>query len=67
MADQIRPSIDHDPHGDARIDATVNAHVRRVRDRLAAEADLAGRVASGDLAVVAARYELTDQRVRTFS
>ncbi|MFC9292609.1 carbonic anhydrase [Streptomyces sp. NPDC057011] len=67
LADQIRPSIDRGQHGDARIDATVNAHVRSVRDRLATEPDLAGRVASGQLAVVAARYELRDQRVRTLS
>ncbi|MGR4878626.1 carbonic anhydrase [Streptomyces sp. LARHCF249] len=67
LADQIRPSIDHGRHGEARIDATVNGHVRRVRDRLAAEPDLAGKVASGELAVAAARYELTDQRVRTLS
>ncbi|MEU9146320.1 carbonic anhydrase [Streptomyces sp. NPDC048349] len=65
LADQIRPSIDHRQHGQARIDATVNAHVRAVRARLAAEPDLAGKVSSGELAVVAARYELTDQRVRT--
>ncbi|MFJ4775752.1 carbonic anhydrase [Streptomyces sp. NPDC088762] len=67
LADQIRPSIDHGQQGQARVDATINAHARSVRDRLAAEADLAGRVASGRLAVVAARYELRDQRVRTLS
>ncbi|MBT2481517.1 carbonic anhydrase [Streptomyces sp. ISL-94] len=67
LADQIRPSIDRGQHGEARIDATVNAHVRSVRGRLAAEPDLAGKVASGELAVVAARYELRDQRVRTLS
>lgn len=67
LADQIRPSIDHGQHGEARVDATVNAHVRSVRARLAAEPDLAGKVAAGELAVVAARYELRDQRVRTLS
>ncbi|MEW2135790.1 carbonic anhydrase [Streptomyces sp. NPDC005409] len=67
LADQIRPSIDHGRHGDARVDATINAHVRSVRDRLAAEPDLAGKVAAGELAVVAARYELRDQHVRTLS
>uniref|UniRef100_A0AAU2K221 Carbonic anhydrase n=1 Tax=Streptomyces sp. NBC_00049 TaxID=2903617 RepID=A0AAU2K221_9ACTN len=67
LADQIRPSIDHSQHGDARVDATVNAHVRAVSRRLAAEPDLAGKIAAGELAVVAARYELRDQRVRTLS
>ncbi|MEU9081537.1 carbonic anhydrase [Streptomyces sp. NPDC048357] len=67
LADQIRPSIDHGQHGDARVDATINAHVREVRRRLAAEPDLAGKVAAGELAVVAARYELRDQQVRTLS
>ncbi|MGW0750847.1 carbonic anhydrase [Streptomyces sp. NPDC002587] len=67
LAEQIGPSIDHDRHGEARVDATVNAHVRRVSRRLAAEPDLAGKVAAGELAVVAARYELRDQRVRTLS
>lgn len=46
LADQIRPSIDHGQHGEARVDATVNAHVRRVSRRLAAEPDLAGKVAA---------------------
>ncbi|MFD4868219.1 carbonic anhydrase [Streptomyces sp. NPDC058412] len=67
LADQIRPSIDHGQQGDARVDATINAHVREVRRRLAAEPDLAGKVAAGELAVVAARYELRDQQVRTLS
>ncbi|MEV7520274.1 carbonic anhydrase [Streptomyces sp. NPDC091371] len=67
LADQIRPSIDHSQHGDARVDATINAHVRSVRRRLAAEPDIAAKVASGQLAVVAARYELRDQRVRTLA
>ncbi|MFF3721714.1 carbonic anhydrase [Streptomyces erythrochromogenes] len=67
LAEQIRPSIDRGQEGDARVDATINAHVRGVRRRLAAEPDLAGKVATGALAVVAARYELRDQRVRTLS
>ncbi|MGW6981055.1 carbonic anhydrase [Streptomyces sp. NPDC054932] len=67
LADQIRPSIDRSQQGEARIDATINAHVRNVRRRLAAEPDLAGKVATGELAVLAARYELRDQHVRTLS
>ncbi|WKD30903.1 carbonic anhydrase [Streptomyces xanthophaeus] len=67
LADQIRPSIDHSQHGQARVDATINAHVRNVRRRLAAEPDLAAKVATGELAVLAARYELRDQHVRTLA
>ncbi|GGQ23816.1 MULTISPECIES: carbonic anhydrase [Streptomyces] len=67
LADQIRPSIERGQHGDARVDATINAHARGVRRRLAAEPDLAGRVAAGELAVVAARYDLRDQQVRVLS
>ncbi|MFE5865774.1 carbonic anhydrase [Streptomyces virginiae] len=67
LADQIRPSIDHGRQGEARVDATIDAHVRNVRGRLAAEPDLAGKVAAGELAVVAARYELHDQHVRTLA
>ncbi|MFF3091906.1 carbonic anhydrase [Streptomyces nojiriensis] len=67
LADQIRPSIDHSQDGEARVDATINAHARNVRRRLAAEPDLAGKVAAGDLAVLAARYELRDQHVRTLA
>ncbi|MFE2324690.1 carbonic anhydrase [Streptomyces sp. NPDC059385] len=67
LADQIRPSIDHSQSGSARVDATINANVRNVRSRLAAEPDIAAKVASGRLAVVAARYDLRDQRVRTLS
>ncbi|MEU3312447.1 carbonic anhydrase [Streptomyces sp. NPDC006662] len=65
LADQIRPSIDHGQQGDARVSATIDAHARRTRDRLAAEPDLARAVAAGKLAVAAARYDLRDQRVRT--
>ncbi|WP_314244921.1 carbonic anhydrase [Streptomyces kutzneri] len=67
LADQIRPSIDRSQHGQARVDATINAHVRNVRRRLVAEPDLAGKVAAGELAVLAARYELRDQHVRTLA
>ncbi|MFE2145242.1 carbonic anhydrase [Streptomyces sp. NPDC059456] len=67
LADQIRPAIDHGQTGDARIAATIDAHARRTRDRLAAEPDIARRVATGRLAVVAARYDLRDQAVRTLA
>ncbi|CCK25239.1 carbonic anhydrase [Streptomyces davaonensis JCM 4913] len=63
IADQISPVIDHTKEGDARIDATIDANVRLVSSRLAAEPDLAAKVASGDLAIVGARYELTNQLV----
>ncbi|WP_190232791.1 carbonic anhydrase [Streptomyces avicenniae] len=63
LADQITPAIDHSVTGDARVDATVTANVALVRSRLAAEPDLAAKVATGDLAIVGARYELVNQRV----
>ncbi|MGW6564826.1 carbonic anhydrase [Streptomyces sp. NPDC054975] len=63
IADQIKPAIDHSVEGGARIDATINAQVRLVRSRLAAEPDLAARVATGKLSIVGARYELTNQLV----
>ncbi|MFI7013699.1 carbonic anhydrase [Streptomyces sp. NPDC050164] len=63
LADQISPAIDHTVDGDARIDATVDANVRLVRSRLAAEPDLAARISAGALAIVGARYELTNQAV----
>ncbi|MEV5434902.1 carbonic anhydrase [Streptomyces sp. NPDC052682] len=63
IADQIAPNIDRTKEGDARVDATIDANVRAVRSRLAGEPDLAAKVATGDLAVVGARYELTTQRV----
>ncbi|MGV9499554.1 carbonic anhydrase [Streptomyces sp. NPDC003642] len=63
LADQISPAIDHTKEGDARIDATVDANVRLVRSKLVAEPDLAARITTGRLAIVGARYELTDQRV----
>lgn len=63
LADQIRPAIDHSQQGDARIDSTVTANVAMVRSRLAAEPDLAARIAEGKLAIVGARYELTTQLV----
>lgn len=64
LAEQIRPSIDHDRHGEARIAATIDAHARRTRARLAAEPDLAREIAAGRLAVAAVRYDLADQKVR---
>ncbi|MEV7872389.1 carbonic anhydrase [Streptomyces sp. NPDC088124] len=64
LADQIRPAIDHTQHGTARVDATVTSNVEMVRARLAAEPDLAAKVAEGKLAVVGARYELNTQLVR---
>ncbi|GKQ40433.1 hypothetical protein ALMP_69590 [Streptomyces sp. A012304] len=63
LADQIRPNIDRGKEGDARIDATIDANIRAVRSRLAAEPDLAAKIGSGGLAVVGARYELTTQAV----
>jgi carbonic anhydrase len=67
LADQIRPAIDHGTEGDARIDATVDANVRLVRSRLAAEPDLAAKVSTGRLAIVGARYELSNQAVHRVS
>ncbi|MFE2547959.1 carbonic anhydrase [Streptomyces sp. NPDC059355] len=67
LADRIRPSIDHTREGEARIDATIDAHARRTRDLLAAEPDFARRISDGRLAVVAARYGLRDQRVRSLA
>jgi carbonic anhydrase len=64
LADQIAPAIDHGTEGDARVDATIDANVRLVRSRLAADQDLAERVADGRLSIVGARYELTSQLVR---
>ncbi|WP_329267064.1 carbonic anhydrase [Streptomyces sp. NBC_01451] len=63
LADQIRPAIDHSKTGDARVDATIDANIRLIRSRLAAEPDLAAKVDSGALTIVGARYELTTQRV----
>ncbi|MFD4700776.1 carbonic anhydrase [Streptomyces niveus] len=67
IADQIKPAIDHSQEGDARVDATVGAQVRLVRSRLAAEADLAAKVAEGKLEIVGARYELNTQLVHRLS
>ncbi|MCF1597875.1 carbonic anhydrase, partial [Streptomyces muensis] len=64
IADQIAPNIDHAKEGDARIASTIDANVRAVRARLAAEPDLAAKVDAGKLAVVGARYDLTTQRVQ---
>ncbi|MGW2387101.1 carbonic anhydrase [Streptomyces sp. NPDC001658] len=63
LAEQIRPAIDRTKEGDARVDATVDANIRTVRTRLAAEPDLAAQVTAGKLAIVGARYELTTQHV----
>nr|WP_185302435.1 carbonic anhydrase [Streptomyces finlayi] len=63
IADQIKPAIDRSVAGDARIDATVTSQVRLVRSRLAAEPDLAARIATGQVAIVGARYELSTQFV----
>ncbi|MFF7813406.1 carbonic anhydrase [Streptomyces sp. NPDC007945] len=64
LAEQIKPAIDHSLPLTARVDAAVTAQVGLVRSRLAAEPDLAARIAEGRLAVVGARYELTNQVVR---
>ncbi|WP_435877152.1 carbonic anhydrase [Streptomyces acidicola] len=63
LADQIKPAIDHSQEGDARVDATIDANVKRVRSLLAAEPDLAAKVDAGELLIVGARYELTTQQV----
>ncbi|MFJ4686601.1 carbonic anhydrase [Streptomyces sp. NPDC091377] len=63
LADQITPAIDHTKEGDARVDATVDANVRLITSRLAAEPDLAAEVDAGKLAIVSARYELDTYRV----
>ncbi|MEV7422284.1 MULTISPECIES: carbonic anhydrase [unclassified Streptomyces] len=67
LADEIRPAIDHTKEGAERVDSTVSAQVNAVRERLAAEPDLAARIARGTLAVVGARYELTTQLVHRIS
>lgn len=63
LTGQIRPAIDRSLKGDACVDAAVTANVRLVTSQLAAEPEMARRIAAGKLAVVGARYELTDQRV----
>ncbi|WP_374200172.1 carbonic anhydrase [Streptomyces sp. AC555_RSS877] len=63
LADQIAPNIDRTKDGDARVDSTIDANIRAVRTRLAAEPDLAAKVNAGQLAIVGARYELTNQVV----
>ncbi|EKX67502.1 carbonic anhydrase [Streptomyces ipomoeae] len=63
IADAIEPAIDHSVEGDARISATIDANVRLVRSKLAAEPDLAAKVKAGEVAIVGARYDLTTQRV----
>ncbi|GHH81485.1 carbonic anhydrase [Streptomyces capitiformicae] len=63
IADAIKPVIDHSVEGDARVAATIDANVRLVRSKLAAEPDLAAKVKAGEVAIVGARYDLTTQRV----
>ncbi|MEU1178012.1 carbonic anhydrase [Streptomyces sp. NPDC005820] len=63
LADQIAPNIDRTKEGDARVDSTIDANIRAVRSRLAAEPDLAAKISTGALTVVGARYELTTQLV----
>ncbi|MPY54724.1 carbonic anhydrase, partial [Streptomyces acidicola] len=63
LVEQIKPAIDHSQEGDARVDATIDANVKRVRSQLAAEPDLAAKVDAGELLIVGARYELTTQQV----
>ncbi|MEV6400774.1 carbonic anhydrase [Streptomyces sp. NPDC051907] len=63
LADQIRPAIDRGQTGTARIDSTVSRNVGLVRGRIAAEPELASRIADGRLTVVGARYELGSQLV----
>ncbi|KOG42501.1 carbonic anhydrase [Streptomyces resistomycificus] len=63
LADQIAPNIDRTKDGDSRVDSTIDANVRAVRARLAAEPDLAAKVTAGQLSVVGARYELSNQLV----
>ncbi|NUP16131.1 MAG: carbonic anhydrase [Streptomyces sp.] len=65
IADQIAPNIDRTQQGDARVNSTIDANVRAVRARLAAEPDLAAKVTSGKLAIVGARYELDAYRVHS--
>ncbi|MFD5100910.1 carbonic anhydrase [Streptomyces albidochromogenes] len=67
LADQIRPAIDHGQQGAARIDSTITRNVSMVRSRLAADRDLAERVATGRLAIAGARYELATQRVHVLA
>ncbi|WP_327238407.1 carbonic anhydrase [Streptomyces sp. NBC_01317] len=63
LADEIKPAIDRTKTGAARKDSTINANVSLIRGRLAADPDLAAKIADGSLAVVGARYELNTQLV----
>nr|WP_247706989.1 carbonic anhydrase [Streptomyces liliiviolaceus] len=67
LADQISPAIDRTEEGDARVDATIDANIRLVHSRLAADPDLAAKVDSGALKIVGARYELSTQLVHGVS
>ncbi|WP_197371986.1 carbonic anhydrase, partial [Streptomyces clavuligerus] len=64
IAERIWPAIDQTQQGDARLNATTDANALMIRDQLAALPTLATRIAAGQLSVVSARYELTDQSVR---
>ncbi|MGW0843431.1 carbonic anhydrase [Streptomyces sp. NPDC002787] len=63
IADEIAPAIDHRVTGDARVAATIDANVRLVRRKLAADPDLAAKLKADKVAIVGARYDLTTQRV----
>lgn len=63
IADEIAPAIDHSVTGDARVAATIDANVRLVRSKIAADPDIAAKLKAGKVAVVGARYDLTTQRV----
>ncbi|MCX5380828.1 carbonic anhydrase [Streptomyces sp. NBC_00091] len=63
LAEHIRPAIDRTLRGGERVDAAVTANVLLVTTGLATEPELAARIATGALAVVGARYELSSQRV----
>lgn len=39
LADRINPYVDRAKEGDARVDSTIDANIRAVRSRLAAEPD----------------------------
>lgn len=63
LADHIKPAIDRSKEGDARLDATIDANIKRVRSEIASVPELAAKVDAGKLLIVGARYELTSQRV----
>ncbi|WP_326575899.1 carbonic anhydrase [Streptomyces sp. NBC_00481] len=63
IVDEIAPAIDHSVTGDARVAATIDANVRLVRSKVAADSDIAAKLKAGEVAIVGARYDLTTQRV----